>query len=383
MSQFLVTNLFYWVDITVPEYWRTTCEKLQRDFPWLLTEHHDVVFSGIGKGWYGWRRRDRFSSHAGFKSGSSALRNAALSWLTHFLDAARLVQNQTLTVIAPTPDAGLGAALAKMIFRRRLRLVVRVQGHTASKSLYTTKNMLQFRIVEGIERFVLRRADLVLPMGKFTTELALSQGVNPDRTIIVPFPVNWAKRAQVLDLPLTPNILFVGRLEKEKGVEFLLQAMVLLRNTVPNVCLHIAGSGNCRAELESRAEFLGLRDKVLFLGWLGADRLREALANTWVLVVPSIWEEGLGMVLVEAGLMGRPVIASKIGGITDVVYHGQNGLLVPPRDPEALAAAIAAVLQDREKARSMGLAGNRIAQEYLQDRDEALENARQAICAIY
>jgi glycosyltransferase involved in cell wall biosynthesis len=220
-------------------------------------------------------------------------------------------------------------------------------------------------------------------MGKFTTELALSQGVNPDRTIIVPFPVNWAKRAQVLDLPLTPNILFVGRLEKEKGVEFLLQAMVLLRNTVPNVCLHIAGSGNCRAELESRAEFLGLRDKVLFLGWLGADRLREALANTWVLVVPSIWEEGLGMVLVEAGLMGRPVIASKIGGITDVVYHGQNGLLVPPRDPEALAAAIAAVLQDREKARSMGLAGNRIAQEYLQDRDEALENARQAICAIY
>jgi glycosyltransferase involved in cell wall biosynthesis len=89
------------------------------------------------------------------------------------------------------------------------------------------------------------------------------------------------------------------------------------------------------------------------------------------------------MVLVEAGLMGRPVIASKIGGITDVVYHGQNGLLVPPRDPEALAAAIAAVLQDREKARSMGLAGNRIAQEYLQDRDEALENARQAICAIY
>jgi glycosyltransferase involved in cell wall biosynthesis len=179
---------------------------------------------------------------------------------------------------------------------------------------------------------------------------------------------------------LTPNIVFVGRLEKEKGVEFLLQAMVLLRNTVPKVCLQIAGDGNCRAELESRVESLGICDKVVFLGWLGADRLREVFVNSWVLVVPSIWEEGLGMVLVEAGLMGRPVVASKIGGITDVVRHGENGLLVAPRDPEALAVAITSVLQDREKARSMGLAGTRISREYLRGRDEALESARQAIC---
>lgn len=379
-SQFLITNLFHSVDITEAEHWQRTCGKLRRDYPWLLTEQHTVVFSGIGNAWRGWRRRDRFSSHAGFKSRSSAPLNAALSWLTHFLDAVRLVRNQTLTVIAPTPDAGLGAALAKIIFHRRLRLVVRVQGHTASKSLYVNKNILQFRIVECIERFVLRRADLVLPMGAFTSELAVSQGVNPDRTIILPFPVNWANRAQVLDLPLTPNVVFVGRLEKEKGVEFLLQAMVLLRNTVPNVCLRIAGDGNCRAELERRAESLGISDKVVFLGWLDAERLREVLINSWVLVVPSIWEEGLGMVLVEAGLMGRPVVASKIGGITDVVRHRENGLLVPPGDRDALAEAIAAVLHDRKKARSMGLAGNKIARQYLEGRDVTVERVHHTIC---
>src|SRR3989304_7066064 len=250
MSQFLITNLFYSGDIPDESDWKTTCGKLRRDYPWLLTERHHVVFSGLGKGWTGWRQRGRFFSHAGFKSQSFGPLNAILSWLTHLLDAVRLVRHKSLIVIAPTPDAGLGAALAKIVFQNRIRLIVRVQGHTASKSLYINKSLLRFRIVECVERFVLRGADVVLPMGQFTSELAVSSGVSPKNITILPFPVNWADRAQIGDLPPTPNVLFVGRLEKEKGVEFLLQAMVLLRNTVPNVRLRIAGEGRCRSPLE-------------------------------------------------------------------------------------------------------------------------------------
>ena len=98
-----------------------------------------------------------------------------------------------------------------------------------------------------------------------------------------------------------------------------------------------------------------------------------------MLVLPSIVEEGLGMVLVEAGLMGRPVVASDIGGIRDIVRHGENGFLVPPGDPKALANAIVSVLKDRDLARRMGIAGRRIAQEYLAGREETIKRVQQRI----
>lgn len=85
------------------------------------------------------------------------------------------------------------------------------------------------------------------------------------------------------------------------------------------------------------------------------------------------------MVLVEAGLMGRPVVASKIGGVTDIVRHQENGLLVPPGNAEALAEAIATILSDRDSAKAMGLAGDRIARQYLEGRDSAIEQVREAI----
>jgi glycosyltransferase involved in cell wall biosynthesis len=379
VPQFLITNLFYSADITRDEHWQTTCAELRRDFPWILTERYNVCVSGIGQAWSGWRHREHFSSHAGFRSKSPASLNAALSWLTHFRDAVRLARKRTLIVVAPTPPAGFGAAFAKLLFRKRMRLVVRVQGHSASKALHVKHNKLKFRIVDRIERFVLQRADLVLSMGKFTTDLAISKGVNPKKALILPFPVAWAQRAEIVDLPLKPNILFVGRLEREKGVDCLLQAMVLLRKTVPAACLYIAGDGKHRSTFEKTANYLGISDKVVFVGWLDAERLRNTFSDSWLLVFPTIWEEGLGMVLVEAGLMGRPVIASEIGGVTDVVRQQENGLLVPPGNTEALADAIANVLSDRDSARAMGLAGDRIARQYLAGRDSAVEQVRQAI----
>ena len=88
------------------------------------------------------------------------------------------------------------------------------------------------------------------------------------------------------------------------------------------------------------------------------------------------------MVLVEGGLMGKPVVASDLGGIRDVVRHGENGLLVPPGDAVALAEAIVKILQDRDLARRMGLTGSRIAGKYLEGREAALERVRQAIYGL-
>jgi glycosyltransferase involved in cell wall biosynthesis len=234
-------------------------------------------------------------------------------------------------------------------------------------------------LLDRIESFVLQRADLVVPMGRFTKELAIRKGANPDRVIILPFPVRWADSAGVTPFPSQPCVLFVGRLEKEKGVHVLLEAMCQVREAIPSVRLLVAGDGSYRRELEVRADRLGLRNHVSFLGWIEAADLRVAYEEAWVLVLPSIWAEGLGMVLVEAGLMGRPVIGSDLGGIRDIIQHGHNGLLVPPGDSKALAEAILTILTNRNLAQQMGLANLEMARKYLSQRDEALEQVHRAI----
>lgn len=159
-----------------------------------------------------------------------------------------------------------------------------------------------------------------------------------------------------------------------------MRAVASLHERFPAVRVRIAGDGISRSTFEKTAISLGIGDKVVFLGWLDGEQLRKEFRESSVLAMPSIVEEGMGMVLVEAGLMGRPVVASKIGGITDVVRHGENGLLVPPGDRDTLAAAITAVLHDRKRAQAMGTVGNGIARQYLHGRDETIERMRQVVC---
>lgn len=382
MARFLVTNLWYAPNISDDGVWKFMWTEIRRDFPWLLTEKHDVYFSGVGQGWSGWRKRERVASHAGVRSMCFKPLNAVLAWLTHFRDALRLSKKESVVVLAPTPESGLAAGVAKLLAPNRLRLVVRVQGHTASKALYVKRSRLRFELLKNIERFVLRWADLVVPMGTFTRDLALGNGVRPDAVIVLPFPVPWADRAEVTDLPVRPTVMFAGRLEKEKGVHLLLQAMAMVTKSLPDVHVLIAGDGSYRVALERILDALSLRDNISFRGWLRADDLQVAYRDSSVFTLPSIWEEGLGMVLIEAGLMGRPVVASDIGGIRDVVRHGENGLLVPPGDARALAEAIMTVLKDRRLASRMGHAGRRIASEYLKGRNQALERVRQAIYGL-
>jgi len=194
--------------------------------------------------------------------------------------------------------------------------------------------------------------------------------------------IRWADRAEITEPPESPNVLFVGRLEKEKGVHFLIQAMAMVREKLADARLLIAGEGGYRSALIEIVKSGGVHDIVSFLGWLEEEQLRLAYKKSRLLVLPSIWEEGQGMVLLEAGLMGRPVIASDIGGIKDVVRHGENGLLVPPGDIVSLTSAILELLKDKERGERMGLAGARIANEYLLGRNEALGRVRKAILEL-
>src|SRR6266550_6294693 len=148
-----------------------------------------------------------------------------------------------------------------------------------------------------------------------------------------------------------PLVGCVARLAPVKGVHYLLEAVPLVRASVPKATVVFVGDGPMRSALERRAGALGLNGAVVFLG-LRRD-IAEIMALCDVIVLPSL-NEGMGRAAVEALAAGRPVIGSRISGIQDVIADKETGFLVPPADPAALAHAIIHLLTNPALAIAMG-----------------------------
>ncbi len=148
----------------------------------------------------------------------------------------------------------------------------------------------------------------------------------------------------------------VSKLWEGKGHADLLRAFAEIRKEIPQARLVIVGEGDLRASLEHQASELKIGDSVIFTGF--RDDIPDIVSMLDVAVLPSLFE-GMGRVLLEAMAMERPVVASRVGGIPDLVDHGVNGLLVPPEDAGELAAAIKKILLDPQLGREMGRAGQK------------------------
>jgi glycosyltransferase involved in cell wall biosynthesis len=151
-----------------------------------------------------------------------------------------------------------------------------------------------------------------------------------------------------------PRLLCIGRLIPIKGHLVLLRALAQARARVPGVTLHVAGRGPLEPALRAYARELGLEESVRFLGFVSP--VQQAIESSAIVVVPSIGE-GFGMVALEAMERSRPVIASAVGGLPEIVADGETGLVVSSGDAEALAEAIVALAGDLERAAAMGAAG--------------------------
>lgn len=167
-----------------------------------------------------------------------------------------------------------------------------------------------------------------------------------------------AMRREGLQPPL--SLLFVGRLVERKGVHVLLDA--LARMGSQEVTLTIVGDGPERAELVERSRWLGLDTRVKFLGRVPAAQLHECYRECDAFVLPAVRDaqgdtEGLGVVLIEALSYGKPVVASDIGGIPDVIQHGRTGLLVTPNDSLALCGALRRLRDRPDEAAAMAATG--------------------------
>ncbi|GAA1172483.1 glycosyltransferase family 1 protein [Ornithinimicrobium humiphilum] len=155
-------------------------------------------------------------------------------------------------------------------------------------------------------------------------------------------------------------ILAAGRLEHNKGFDLLIEALPLLSE---HVGLDIVGSGSQEEALRSRARELGLEERVRFLGPTSPSGVLQAMADADVVVVPSR-KEPFGIVVLEAWAAGTPVVATSVAGPASFVTDGQDGLLVDPRDPRALAGALQRVLEDDGLWRSLASGGRRTVRRY-------------------
>ncbi len=163
-----------------------------------------------------------------------------------------------------------------------------------------------------------------------------------------------------------PRLLCVGRLIPIKGHIVLLRAFAAARREIPDLELEIAGRGPLEPALRALARELGVADAVRFLGYVAP--IQEAIERAAIVVVPSMGE-GFGMVALEAMERARPVIAASIGGLGELVLHGETGILVDPGEAEPLRAAIVELAGSLPRAAEMGRAGRtRALLEFLEDR---------------
>jgi glycosyltransferase involved in cell wall biosynthesis len=213
-------------------------------------------------------------------------------------------------------------------------------------------------------RMQFRHVDRFVAVSRF-----MAESIVPDAGRIPVFVVPNCVEPGFAPGPVTnaDRVLYSGRLERVKGVEFLLEAFRKVLADHPAARLSLAGEGSDRARLEESAADLVAAGSVRFLGWLSREALAEQIAQSSVVVVPSLWPEVFGRVLLDAFATGRPVIASRVGALPELVGE-DRGLLVEPGDSTALAGALGELLGDLERLERMGEAARAYSERFAIDK---------------
>jgi glycosyltransferase involved in cell wall biosynthesis len=211
--------------------------------------------------------------------------------------------------------------------------------------------------ISGRQRFLIRQAarcaEHFVCVSNDSARFMIEQGIAEQQVRTIHNGIDLTRFAFLGPADGGP-IVTVARLSPEKDVANLLRAAQGVVAQFPQARFEIAGDGPCRADLMRLTQELRLSENVLFHGEvLGIAAL---LARARLFVLPS-QTEGISLTLLEAQARGLPVVATQVGGTPEVVDAGATGLLVPARDPAALAQAIGAILSDPERGRQMGRAG--------------------------
>lgn len=255
------------------------------------------------------------------------------------------------------------------------------------------------RFVRELEALSVHDASRVIAnSGYVAAQVSQNYGVDPAHIAAIPGGID----PNLLDVPRAdrvvdfrsslagPNdvlVLYVGRLDPEKGLDVLAEAALILEKVCPRVRLALAGTGSLEEPLKKKLE--PLRRRATFLGYVSGQRLSYLYRAADVVCVPSLYEP-YGLVALEGMLAGAAVVVAKTGGLSEIVRHEEDGLLVPPGDPLLLVDAIVRLARDTDLRAQMGSAGQErakgelswtiIAERTREAYEEAVEQPR-AVCA--
>lgn len=192
------------------------------------------------------------------------------------------------------------------------------------------------------------------------------RGLVPSRTDVIRNGVVLENLRPAEERFPVPTVVCLGRLKRYKGIDLVLRAAAVLRDRGVEVNVVVAGKGDAREDLERAARRLGIHARVRFAGFVSEDEKRDLLSRSWVHAYTSP-KEGWGIASIEASACGTATVASNAPGLRETVRHGRTGLLVPHGDVEALAGALARLL-DPEVRDRMGRAARTMAEAYTWDR---------------
>ena len=202
---------------------------------------------------------------------------------------------------------------------------------------------------------------------------------SPDRLRVVRYGL---KLERYLDAPALPRTLrrdlglppacrlvgVIGRLLNMKGQDVFIRAAAELAGRFDDLFFVLAGDGDNRRDYEQLVGQLGLRDRVLFLGW--RRDVPNILANLDVVVLPTVNDfEGTPLAVIEALAANRPIVATNVGGVSEVIRDGETGKLIPIKDPQAIVAAVSALLDDPARAKVMSEAGRELVSRLYREAD--------------
>ncbi|MGC9332847.1 MAG: glycosyltransferase [Anaerolineae bacterium] len=287
----------------------------------------------------------------------------ALFTLFAVFELRREVRRQRSDVIYAqwlVPGGFIGAIVSRLT---GVPLVVAVHG----SDVFVAERQ---KILRPAISFILRTARSVIACSGDLARRVSGLGLSKDRIVIVPYGVdierykpNAAARQSLsssMPIPSDQDVVMVmGRLVPKKGFAYFVEAIPAVLSLCPTTTFLVAGEGKLRAEMESIASSLAIREHIFFAGHVPWEQTPKYLALADVLVIPSIVDEagnidGLPNVLLESMACGCAIVATDVAGIPEVVHHNDNGLLVPQKDKAALARAICMLLKDPSLRQRLG-----------------------------
>jgi glycosyltransferase involved in cell wall biosynthesis len=277
--------------------------------------------------------------------------------------ARELRRDRPDVVMTQSPYEAAAALAARRLAGSRARVVVELHGdwRTATRLYGSRLRRVLEPLTEPVARAALRRADVVRTISGYTTELVRPLGREPAAVFPAYVDLSAFRARPPAPLPDAPRVLFVGVLERYKGIDVLAAAWPEVAARVEGATLRVVGDGPETAAVEE-----------LGVPWdrrLAPEEVARALDEASLLVMPSR-SEGLPRIAIEAFCRGRPVVGTRAGGIPDIVHDGVSGLLVLPEDPRALAEALAGALGDRALLERLAAGARASAEPWLQTPEE-------------